>query len=500
MNNRKLKFMNPIKMLFLTGALCAAAFAQSPEPKPGEAKSVKIPAVKEFTLKNGLKVAVANRPDVPLVSVTLLVKGGAVNENPESAGLADMTLTLLTKGTKTRSATDVAEQIEFLGASLNSGAGWNSSTVSLNVMSDKLPDALAIMADSVLKPAFVQEEIDLSKSQTLDGLTYNLTQPGFLSNYVASAYSFDEHPASGTPDSIQSISQEELLDFHKVFFTPKNCVLIFAGDISEVDARKLTEKFFGSWKSSKQESKSIFESPTMPPKGSESKVKPIVQRLLVVDLPNSGQAAVSYAVKSDAGRITFDGPNFANSNYFNAIVLNSLLGGGYSSRLNQEIRIKRGLSYGAGSSFASRDLGSNFSTRTQTKNESAAEVAELVVTELKRLQNEEIADAELTPRKLVLTGGFGRNLETNNGLSNAIADLYTFGLPVDYLNSYMGNVMSIKDSGIRSFAAKTFLSGDIIIVGDYAKFKDDLAKRFPNITVDVVKADELDISKEDLRK
>jgi zinc protease len=218
-----------------------------------------------------------------------------------------------------------------------------------------------------------------------------------------------------------------------------------------------------------------------------------VRRILVVDLPDSGQASVTYAR-------AIRGVGRGSKQYDAASVLNSVLGGGYSSRLNQEIRIKRGLSYGAGSSFGWRSGTANFGTRTQTKNESAAEVAELVVAELQKLATGTISEAELVPRKSVLTGSFGRNLETTGGLAGALGDLYSFGIPASQLNTYVASVNAVKDAEIGSFAKANLNSGDILIVGDYAKFKDDLAKRFPNVPVDVVKASELDLTKETLRK
>jgi zinc protease len=181
-------------------------------------------------------------------------------------------------------------------------------------------------------------------------------------------------------------------------------------------------------------------------------------------------------------------------------VLNSVLGGGYSSRLNQEIRIKRGLSYGAGSGFSWRSDVTNFGTRTQTKNESAAEVAQLVMGELKRLGDSPVTEAELVPRKSVLTGNFGRSLETTAGLAAAISDLYVFGVPTAELNSYMKSVESVNDTQIRDFATKNFVGGDLIIVGDAKIFMEDLKKRFPNAKIDVIKAGELDLAAESLRK
>lgn len=469
-------------------------------PPPQNPKSVKIPAVRENKLPNGLTVAVVERKNVPLVTVQLLIKSGASMEDDAKAGLANLTASLLTKGTKTRTATQIAEQMEFLGGSINAGAGWNSSFITVNVMSDKLDQAIAILADVALNPAFKQEEIDLEKSQALDGLTYNLKQPSFLANYVASKYSFNEHPAGGTPESLNAITREDIAAFHKENFKPKNAVLIFTGDITQSKAVLLANKFLNVWKQPNLKIEDGGMLPMIAQKGSNPNKS--LKRILVIDLPNSGQAAVNYLRSIKDGRIVCLMPEKCETDgiYYPANVLNSLLGGGYSSRLNQEIRIKRGLSYGAGSSFAWRLGNANFGTRTQTKNESAAEVAELVMIEINRLTEGSISDAELNPRKSVLTGNFGRNLETNNGLAGAVGELYSFDLPASELNSYMNSVQTVKDSQIRDFAKANLLGGDIIIVGDYAVFKDDLAKRFPNMTVDVIKADDLDLSKENLRK
>ncbi|MBX3245330.1 MAG: insulinase family protein, partial [Acidobacteria bacterium] len=456
--------LSPRLLVFLALFFSASAVNLSAqEPKPGPARTAQIPAVKETKLKNGLTVAVVEKRNVPLVTVQLLVRSGANAESMEKAGLADITASMLTKGTKTRTAEQIAEQIEFLGGSIFSGAGWNNSSVTVSVTSDKLDQAMAILADVVLNPTFPQSELDLLRSQAIDGLTYNLTQPGFLANYVASKYSFGEHPAGGTIGSLNAFTIEHVTQFYQKEIIPFKSVLIFSGDISQEHSSGLAEKYFGTWKNP--------GSITTHGRGGSSvrsNSAELLRRILVIDLPNSGQASVNYLKQSyEAGR--------NKVGYYPATVLNSLVGGGYSSRLNQEIRIKRGLSYGAGSSFSWRLNSTNFGTRTQTKNESAPEVAELVLTEIKRLIDGEIPEAELTPRKSVLTGGFGRNIETTGGLVSSLADLYTFDIPTIELNKYMTSVNAVTDKQIREFAAANMLGGDIIIVGDYSLFKDDLA-------------------------
>ncbi len=490
---------------FLTFVFSSASAQTEMPPAPSAPKAVSVPAVKEKKLPNGLTVAVVERKNVPLVTIQLFIGNGANSEDSEKAGLANMTAELLTKGTRTRTATQIAEQLEFLGGSINTGADWNKSVITVSIMSDKLNQAMAIMADVVLNPAFKQSEIDLLKSQTLDGLAYNLKQPGFLTNYVAGSYAFNEHPAGGTPESISDLKRQDFVEFKRGQYLPQNAVLIFTGDISMLQANAAARRYFGLWKNPPPVIMGeIFQAMDESPRVAENADTPLpaFKRILVIDLPNSGQSSVSYLKYVEYGRNQINDTNESVSepNYFNAIVLNSILGGGYSSRLNQEIRIKRGLSYGAGSSFAWRGYISNFATRTQTKNESAAEVAELVLAEIKKLGDSSAAAGELVSRKSVLTGNFGRDLETNEGLATAIADLYSFGLPTAELNSYTKNVQAVTDAQVRDFAKSNLIGGDIIIVGDYAKFKDDLAKRFPNMPIAVVKADELDLSKDDLRK
>jgi len=486
-------FFSSLTFTVLFSSLCLGVsavrtFGQTETPPaPSAPKIATIPAVAEKKLANGLTVAVVERKSSPLVTMQLLIKSGAASESADKAGLADITASMLTKGTKTRNATKIAEDVEFLGGSINSGAGWNNSFVSITVTSDKVEQALAILADVVLNPSFDAKELDLLKSQTLDGLTYNLKQPGFLANYAASKYSFHEHPAGGTPTSIQSITVADVQKFHDTSYWSTNSILICTGDISLDKATSVAARLLGG-----MEKAPVFKGIDMPKPFRAANSEP-TNRILVIDLPSSGQAAVSYYNQiGNIGR--------KSDSFYSATVMNTVLGGGYSARLNYEIRIKRGLSYGAGSNITWRSYAANFGTRAQTKNQSAAEVAELTLAEIKRLTEGAVPSDELVPRKSTLTGNFGLGLETTGGLARAVSDLYSFGIPTSELNAFVGNVNGVTDAQIRDFASKNLLGGDIIIAGDYSIFKDDLAKRFPNIKIDVIKADALDLSKDDLRK
>ncbi len=501
-------------ILFTVFCTLAQKPSETPPP-PSQPRSVNIPEVKEMTLPNGLKVVVVQRRNLPLVTVSLLIRSGADIEDDNQAGLANMTADLLIKGTEFRTATQIAEQIDFLGGSLNSGASWNASTVTLNIMKDKLGKALSIMSDAVIRPNFPEKEVSLAKKQTLDGFAVSLTQPGTLLAYVASRYTYDEHPSIGTMQTIGKIRRNDIVTFHKENYVPDNSVLIITGDITPDQAFRFAELFYGGWQKTpvrKEIIANIMEAPKEHPKifTSRSDVVqkiPVVDRMLVVDLPDSGQAAVGYAKKLYTGRANCFGEEEAenikcgsSAIYYPASVLNSVLGGSYSSRLNQEIRLKRGLSYGARSGFAWRGFDTNFNVNTQTKNESAAEVADLIQIEIEKLANESILEEEMIPRKAVVVGGFGRGLQSNDDLAARLRDLYLYDISPNELNSFINDVGEVTDDDIKNFASDNLMSGDVIIVGDAKLFMDDLKKRFPNQKIEVIKASDLDLNSPNLRK
>lgn len=496
MKNSKLKIIKTIS------AFCVLHFAflisaKAQQPVPSAPKSIKLPAISEKSLKNGLTVVTAEKKSVPIVTVQFQTGTGSNGDDSGKSGTANLTANLLTKGTKTRTATQIANSIESLGGSISSGASFDSSIVKVTITSDKIEQALAILADVVLNPKFDQKEIDLLKKQTIDDLNFRLKQPGSLAGFVTSVYTFKEYPVIGNIQSVNSIDRKTIMDYYKENYKLQDSTLIFTGDITAVRANALAQKYFS--KGGMPLYYGLPGSASMPAKVKKKETE-LVKRILVVDLPDAGQAAVTFARRFEENRAEYDkdkGSNNYSKVFFPAVVLNSVLGGGYSSRLNQEIRIKRGLSYGAGSSVIWRSVDSNFLARTQTKNESAAEVAELIVAEIKRLMSDSASENELTPRKSVVTGNFGRNLETTEGLANALGELYSYRVSADQLNGYMKNVFDVKPKQIQDFASENLMGGDIIIVGDYAKFKDDLAKRFSNMKIEIVKADKFNLSKID---
>ncbi len=465
----------------------ATAAPQATPPPPAAPRSVTVPKPVERTLANGLRVVVVERSNMPLVSAALLIRNGGEVDPPQLAGLADMTASLLTKGTQTRTAPQIAEAIEALGGSIESGARWDASTASVGVESSRINNAMEILADVVRRPTFKDEEIERLRAQYVDDLTVALGQPGSIARYVASRVVFGNnpygHPLSGTPESVVRIKRADIVQMHATYYRPDNAILVVGGDIAAADAFKTAERFFGDWQ------KPAAPLPAASAKAAEATTG-AQPRVVVVDKPDAGQAAVLVART---------GIRRTDPEFFRGIVANSVLSG-YSGRLNQEIRIKRGLSYGARSALETRRDAGPFMAEAQTKNESGAVVAGLLLGELGRLASGELPDAELTPRKAVLIGGFARNLETASGLVSQVANLALYGLSFDEINSYINSVQSITAKDVQGFAGSRLDSkaANVIIVGDARKFLPELQKQYKN--VEVIPVADLDLNAAQLRK
>ena len=477
-----------VSMIFFT-CLLSGVNAQTPQatpPPPAQPRSVAFPKPVEETLPNGLRVIVVERRESPLVSAQLIIKNGGEVDPSELAGLADMTANLLTKGTQTRDATQIAQQIESLGASLDSGARWDSSFANVSVMSSKTAQAMEILADVIRHPTFKSEEVERLRQQYLDNVTLALGDPGSLARMVAARVVFGDspygHPISGTSESLTRITAADIAKMHGRYYRPDNAILVIGGDINAKDGFALATKYFGDWQ------KPTTPLPSISAAMENANLK--TGRIVVIDKPDAGQAAV-YLART--------GINRKDPDFFRGIVSNSVLSG-YSGRLNQEIRIKRGLSYGAASTLdARRDVGP-FVASAQTKNESGAQVADLLLGEIGRLSSAPPADVELTPRKAVLIGSFSRNLETASGLVGQVGSLALYGLGLDEINRYINNVQAISADDIKNFASKTLdaKTSNIIIVGNAKAFLPELQKKYPN--VEVISVSDLDLNTALLKK
>ncbi|MEO8310132.1 MAG: pitrilysin family protein [Caldimonas sp.] len=464
--------------------LGTAAIAQpyTTPPPPAAPRPLAIAAPSELKLGNGLRVIVARREGVPLVSAELVALAGAEADPPRLSGLASLSASLMTQGTKRHSAPELAAAAEALGGSLDSGAGWNSAIVSITVTTPKLDAALGLVAEVAREPVFAADEIERVRTQTLDALKVAYASPGTLAGLVADKLAYGTgpygHPASGTPESLPRIARDDLVAVHRRTFRPDNAVLILAGDITPDGGLALARRHFGGWAAPAEPAPTA---PVAAPSGAGPTVA-------VVDMAKSGQAGVVFALPL---------PERSGSERATGAVLNSVLGSGYSSRLNQEVRIKRGLSYGVSSTLEARREGALFRVAVQTKNESAAEVVGLVQAEIDRLMTEPVGAEELAARKLTLIGGFSRSVETTAGLASAIRALVVANRPPAELKERIGQLEAVTAADIQRYAAANLGAAKrrLAIAGEASAFSAALKAAQPGLVT--VGQDALDLERGD---
>jgi zinc protease len=463
------------------GAVAPPAPASLPheEPKPSAPLAVAPPVIAERRLANRLRVIVACTTAAPLVSAELTVPSGAAADS--KAGTSAMLTSLMTEGAGPYSADQIASAVEAAGGSIGAAAGYDQSRVVLTVLSKEFAHILPIMADVVERPTLASQELERRRAQKLNELQVAMKQPGSIAGMIEPRLVFGDGRygavSGGTPASVKSLSRDDLLGVYKAAFRPAGAVLVITGDIAPDQAFALAEKNFGGWTSN---------SSAPPARALVPVVKP---RIVVVDLPGAGQASVVIAGRS----IERSDPN-----YYKVEVANGVLGGGYSARLNLEIRVKRGLSYGAGSRVDERRFSGLFSASAQTKNESAVEVADLLLDETRKLSADPIAPGELEPRKAALIGGFGRDIETSAGLAGVLTDYAIFGVPLDEIGRFTTKTAAVTPAEAQ--AAATELADparlNLIIVGDASVFADKLKAKYP--TAVIIPAAKLDLDRSDL--
>src|SRR5437016_5629947 len=468
---------------FALGQYCFAIGGVDTAPPPAAPHPVSFTQPKETKLDNGLRLIVAERPSLPLLAIELIIRSGSEADANDLAGTASLTGSLLTKGTEKMSAPEIASAIESLGGTIFSSAVSDNSSAGVLVMSNKAEPALTILADVVLRPSFKQEEIDRLRKQSLDGLRVALQQPGSVASYVIGRVVYGDgeygHAAGGTPETLPAIQRANILKFYQTYYRPDNAALIFSGNVTLEKGKEYAEKFFGTWKAN--------QGVPRPMSAATETWKP---ESVVVDMPEAGQASVGVTKPA----IKRDSPD-----YYSGLVANAALGNGFASRLNREIRIKRGLSYGARSSLDIRRDAGAFIASAQTKNESAAEVASLLQAELKRMETDPVQGNELKSRQALLTGNYARSLETDLGFASQVASLAVFNLPLETLDKFIPSVNAVTTKQVTAFACKCLgPPATLVIVGKASAFVNPLKKNFSQTKV--IPQSNLDLNRADLEK
>ncbi|GAC1408861.1 MAG: pitrilysin family protein [Candidatus Velthaea sp.] len=458
-------------------------------PAPGAPRSAALPTPVERTLPSGLRVIAftqASAPKalgVPLIAAQLIVRGGGSAETEAEAGLSALTASLLTQGTTKYTALQIAQQVDALGARLDAASGYDASVVSVSATTPVFERAFALFNDVVRHPAFAPAEVERVRSKSINDLGLTYSNPSALARLVTSRVAYATspygHPLSGTAESLKTLTRAEVAHFHERMYRPDNAVLVIGGDLSTEAAFALAQQTLGDWKRP--------STPLAPPVPFSA---PAPQaRVVIIDKPDAGRTAIV------AGRVAIARKS---PDYYAGTVATAILAG-YSGRLNQEIRVKRGLSYGASASLTTRREPGLFTASTLVDHTKVAEATKVVLDALSGLAQAPVDAAELTPRKATITGGFYRGIETIDGIAGVLGELALYDTPLTDLQRYVPAVEAIGPADVQRFAQSKIASDDfVVLVGNAAAFGDAVHAAYPSVVT--IPFAQLDLNRANLMK
>ncbi len=438
------------------------------QPAPSAAVPVTPPAIAETTLANGTKLVAARTGAVPVGTMAIVFKGGGATDPAGRAGLADMTATIATKGTRSRTAQQIAAEMEALGASLGTAAAADGTVLSVTAPVATLEKAGAILLDIARNASFPAAEFGSERKRSLDQLQVAFKNPGTLAGLALSRTVYGAAPYGEvtTPKSIGALTRDDLVVQRDRWWRPDTATLIVTGGIEPAQARGMADRLTAGWTA-----QGIAPTPPASPAGTA--VKP---RLIVIDMPGAGQAAVAAGLRI---------PERRDPSYPDLMVANAVMGAGSNGRLFQEIRVKRALSYGAYSTLSPRADDGMLVATSQTKNESAPEVADIFLAEFKRLAGEPLDAETIGQRKAFLQGAIGRQSETSTGFATQLGSLTLQGLPPTDAARLRDRIGAVTPAAAAT-AARASIGAErasVVIVGDAKLFLDSLRKAHPDVEV-----------------
>ncbi len=435
-------------ILFLFSVLnIVAQLDRSVMPKPGPAPEIKLGDYETFQLENGLKVFVIENHKLPKVTFSLIVNRDPIFEG-EHVGYIDIAGQLLRRGTVNRTKDQIDEEIDFIGASLNT-SGSSISGSALKKHFEKLMD---VFSDVLLNSDFKQEELDKIKIQMISGLAAAKEEPNAIAGNLRKVLTFGkDHPYGEvtTEETVESINLDLCKEYYKDYFRPNISLLALVGDINIEEAKTLVNKYLGNWEKKEVESHK-YKTPKAP----------VVRKVAISDRATSVQSVVmvSYPVNLKKG----------SEDVIKASVMNSILGGSFSSRLNQNLRETHAYTYGAGSSLSSDKLVGSFTASATVRNSVTDSAITEIFNEMKRLRNEKVGDEELSRIKNYLTGSFSRSLERPQTIASFALSTEINNLPKDYYKNYLKNLDAVTADDVKKMAKKYLKpkNSNVIVVGN----------------------------------
>jgi zinc protease len=431
-------------------------------PKPGPASALHLPVPEKFKLSNGLTVLYSERPGLPLVAANLVLHAGSGINPVDRPGLASMTARMLQQGTTTRSALQIADRAADLGASLNSGAGPDTTGVATRSLSRNFPDALELLADVALHPSFPQAEIERVRSERLTWIVQEKDEPSALATRVLTGALYGPrhtygYPDIGTTESIKAISREDLVHFWQRNYFPDDAALIVTGNIKLAALKPLLEKQFGAWKAGKPAAAAMGT-----PETTDAK-------LILVDRPGAPQTTL-VCFSMGLPRSTPD--------YVPVEVMNTDLGGLFSSRINMNLREAHGYTYSAGSFFNYHRAPGPFIVYSDVRTDVTAPATTEIFNELRRMRETQMTPAELLLSKDSIARSLPGRFERGTEAAGTFAELFTYDLPLDYFSTLPDRINAVTVEQAQAMAQKYIHPEKTIVlaVGDRAKIEEDVKK------------------------
>lgn len=438
-----------------------STFDRTTPPAIGPTPEVELPPIQRFRLGNGLEVLVVEARDLPVVDLQVIVRAGAAADPQDRAGRASLTAEMLDEGTATHGALELAEAIDFLGAELDTHATWDASIVSLHVLSPRLESALELLADVVIEPTFPDSEFERVRQERLAYLLQQQDEPRAL---AAKAFARElygtEHPygapIAGTRESVAKLDRDALVEFYRTYYRPNNAFVVAVGDVDPATFVPLLERTLGRWQ------------PALVPEIRLPEPQAARQTAIyLVDKPGAAQSEI---------RVGQVGPARDTEDYFPILVMNTILGGSFTSRLNMTLREERGYTYGAGSRFDLRQGPGPFMAWSAVFTDVTDSALVVFVDEIRRIREEPVPAAELERARNYAALGLPRSLETTAEIAAHVTEIELYGLGDDYLQNFMERVQAVTADDVMR-VARTYLDPEkmaLVIVGDRQRIEEPL--------------------------
>ena len=415
------------------------------------------PLGKRIVLENGMVLLLAERHELPVVTVNMAIRAGGVDEPADKPGLASLTAALLTQGTEKRSASQISETIDFIGGSIGISGGDDFATARLRTLKKDIRTGFDLLADVLMHPVFDQKEIDRKVKETLASIRQQKDEPEVIAQEAFSKAIFGRHPYGTVNDDVAAflpnVTQQDIVALYKNRYGPNNCVVAVVGDITEAEAVALMNEYFAGWKAASGRSEERSRPPNIKQTAVTKLDKNITQANIAV-----GQVGIRRE----------------DPDYYAVSVMNYILGGGgFSSRLMDNIRDDRGLAYDVHSQFIAQKEPGAFRVWTQTKSESANEAIDEIFKELKRIRKEPVSDRELADAKAYLTGSFPLRMDTSDKIAGILTATEIYSLGLDYPERYPLLINATTKEDILRVARK-HIDPDrmvIVVLGDQKKIK-----------------------------